>query len=250
MYLRFTQQHPLLLTYRYTTMSETVQTIPAVNPSPEQLAELKEAIKNNTEFEVDVKEVNFHFKKQTDKETGVESKRESLLLAIPYPSVDGIVAIMERGGKGLELLVDAVESIVTSQAREIINEDIKMELNAANFPVEQLSWEHIANIPKATRRGGGIPKEVWEAFAEDYLEVMPAATGKNIEQITNMTKILLNKLSSVKTAEPILLMVKEQLAIYAESTAALDDFAECVEFLINKADTFLNVSPEDLLAAL
>lgn len=231
-------------------MSEDVQKIPAVNPTPEQMAELKEAIANNSEFDVNVQETAFHFKKQTDKETGVESKRESLKLAIPYPSVDGVVKILEAGGKQLELLMDAIQSVIVTQTRDLINEDSKMELNATNFPVEKLSWKYISEIPKATRRGGGIPKEVWDAFAEDYIEVMPAATGKTLDQINNMVKILINKLSSVKTNEPVLNMVKEQLAVYANATANLEDYAECVEFLDNKADTFLNVSPEDLLAAL
>jgi hypothetical protein len=226
------------------------QTVPAVNPTKEEMAQLREVIKQNYNFDVDVKEVVFHFKKSKDKDTGVEFKRESLQLAIPYPSVNGIITILEEGGKGLELLIDAVESVVTAQARDLINEDSKMELNATNFPVDSLSWEFIANMPKAQRRGGGIPKETWEEFAADYLEVMPTATGKTVEQVTNMAKILLNKLSQVKTNEPVLQMVQQQLAVYAENSPNLEDYKDCVEFLSNKAETFLNADPADMLAAL
>lgn len=224
------------------------QVIKAVNPSEEEMTELRAKIAENYNFDVTVKPVVFRFKKQVDKETQIETVREPVELAIPYPSVDGIIAILEAGDKQLELLLDAVEGIVTQTARDLISEDTS--LNAANFPVEKLSWEAIANMPKAQRRGGGIPKEVWEAFAQDYIEVMPEATGKTVEQITNAAKILQNKLAQVKTNEPVLNLLVEQLAIYADKSPNIEDYKECVEFLLNKAETFLNVSEEELLANL
>ena len=222
--------------------------IPATNPTPEEMAALCQNIKVNHDFNVDVKSVKFNFKKSKDKDTGLETVREALELPIPYPSIEGILAIMEGGGKGLELLVDAVESVITAAARDIISEDTS--INATNFPLDKITWEYIANMPKAQRRGGGIPKEVWEEFAQDYVEVMPAATGKSVEQVTNMSRILLNKLANIKTHEPALQLVIEQLGIYMENSPNIEDYKECVEFLVNKADTFLNVSPEELLSNL
>ena len=231
-------------------MSEEIQTIPANNPSPEEMASLKTKIKESYNFNVNVKEVLFHFKKQKDKDTGIESKRESLQLAIPYPSVEGIIAIMEAGGKQLELLINAVEDVVTAQARSLINDDSAMALNATNFPVDKLSWEFISNIPKVTRRGGGISKETWDDFCADYIEVMPSVTGKTVEQVTNAAKILGNKMNQVKTNEPVLRLLMDQLAIYAENSPNIEDYQECVEFLQSKGDAFLNTSAEELLAAL
>ena len=51
-------------------------------------------------------------------------------------------------------------------------------------------------------------------------------------------------------AASVLNLLVEQLAIYADNSANAEDFKECVEFLVNKADTFLNISPEELLKAL
>ena len=79
---------------------------------------------------------------------------------------------------------------------------------------------------------------------------MPDITGKSIEQVANMAKILGNKLAAVKTSEPVLQLCCEQLAIYAEKAENFEEYAECIEFLLNKAETFLNVKPEDLLANL
>ena len=222
--------------------------IPATNPTSEEMVALCENIKINHNFKVDVKPTKFNFKKTKDKDTGVETVREAVTLAIAYPSIEGILAILEAGGKQLELLVDAVESVITQTARDIIADDIS--LNASNFPIEKITWEAIANMPKAQRRGGGIPKEVWEEFAQDYCEVMPAASGRKLEQVANMSKILLNKLSNVKTNEAVLQLVIEQLSIYAENSPNFEEYAECVEFLLNKADLFLNLSDEELLANL
>ena len=232
------------------TTTDNVTTIKAVNPTKEEIENLKSTIKANYNFAVNVKETVFTFKTQKDKDTGLKTKRESLVLMLPYPSVEGIIAIMEAGGLQMELLMEAVESIVNVQARSLISDDDKYVLNAATFPVDNLSWEAIANMPKAQRRGGGIPKETWEEFAADYLDVMPDATGKSSEQIANMVKILINKLNNVKTSKPILEMVKVQLAVYAEATSSLEDYAECVEFLLKKADTCLNISAEEILSAL
>lgn len=228
------------------TVEPTV--IPATNPTTEEMAALVTDIKVNYNFKVDVKPVKFNFKKNKDKDTGVETMRQPVELALPFPSMEGIVDILEGGGKGLELLVDAIEGVITDQARSIIAEDTA--INAGNFPLDKVSWEFIANMPKAQRRGGGIPKEVWEGFATDYIAVMPEVTGKNVEQITNMAKILQNKLTQVRTNEPVLQLVMEQLSVYADNSPNAEEFKECIEFLLNKADTFLNVSPEDLLANL
>ena len=224
--------------------------IKAINPTKEEMVQLRESISSNYNFNVDVKPVKFNFKKSKDKDTGIITEREALELAIPYPSVEGIVAILEAddGGKQLELLMDAMSDVINSVAREIIFDDSK--INAATFPVDKLSWEAIANMPKAQRRGGGIPKEIWDDFAKNYVEVMPQATGRTVEQITNMARILQSKLGSVKTNIPVLELVVEQLAVYAENSPNAEEFADCIEFLAKKADTLLHVSPEDLLSNL
>lgn len=230
------------------TSGDSTVVIAAVNPNAEEMQALQESITVNYDSAVITKPVKFNFKKSKDKVSGIETVRESLELAIPYPSMEGIVAILEGGGKGLELLVEAMEGIVNSAARDLIAEDTA--LNAATFPVAKVSWEFIATLPKAQRRGGGIPKEVWEAFAQDYVECMPEATGKSVEQVANAAKILMNKLAQVKTNEPVLQLLVTQLALYAETSQNIEEYQDCVAFLVAKADVFLNTSDEELLANL
>lgn len=223
--------------------------IESKNPTPEEMKALCENIKVNHDFKVDVKPIKFNFKKQVDKDTGLETVRKPLELAIPFPSVEGIVDILSsEDPKELELLMDAVEGVITQAARDIISEDYNV--NASNFPWDKITWKYIANLPKAQRRGGGIPKETWEEFAEDYIAVMPAITGKSVDQVTNAAKIFLNRLANVKTNEPVLNLLVEQLAVYADNSKRAEEFTEVIQFLLEKAETFLNTSPEELTANL
>lgn len=226
-----------------TTASEVTEV-----PSAEELKTICHEIKANYDFKVNVKPVTFNFKTKKDNDTGVSTKRDSLELPIPYPSVEGVVAILESGGKGLELLMDAMETVINNQARNLITDDLS--IGALNFPVEQLSWEFIANLPKAERTGGGIPKEVWEAFAEDYVLVMQEAAGKTAEQAARAASILKGKFAAVKTNKPVLEMLTGQLSIYAENASRVNEFVNCVEFSINKADGLLNISDAELLESL
>lgn len=224
-------------------------TVDVQNPTAEEMSIIAADIKANYDFDVTVRPVNFNFKKSKDKDTGIETIRNTVQLPVPYPSVQGLINIIERGGKGLDLVMEAMETVVNTAARDLLYEDL--EMNASTFPADKVAWEFIANLPKAQRKGGGIPKETWEAFAQSYCEVMPEATGKTLEQVANAAKMLQNKFSAVKTNMPVLNLLVEQLAVYVEAAGEqAGEYQECIDFLVEKADMLLNVSPEELLAAL
>ena len=195
---------------------------------------------------VDEKEVKFSFRTVKDEATGLESKRATIEQKLPVPSIEGIIAILEAGGKQLELLQDTVAEVIYGRAREILADDEKL----TEVPVDQLTWEVIANLPKAERKGRGIPKETWEDFSKDYVAVMPSVTGKTAEQVGNAAKILLNKFAQVKTNKPVINLLKGQLALYLNSSPNAESFSECVEFLVNKADALLAADEAALLEAL
>jgi hypothetical protein len=237
-----------ITTTNVTSEGVTQKIIAVPTPTKEEMEAILANIKVNYDSSVNTKPVQFNFKKSVDKDTKIETVRNAVQLAMPYPSIDGIVAILETGGKQLELLQEAIEKVINDAARELLYEDVT--LSAATFPTDKISWDAISKQPKAQRKGGGIAKEIWEAFATDYINVMPAVTGKGIEQIANAAKILIGKLAQVKTNEPVLQLLIGQLAVYAENSPNATEFEECVEFLLGKADTFLNVSDAELLANL
>jgi len=218
--------------------------IEAVNPTEDEMKSLCETLSTD---KLNVKPTKFNFKKSIDKDSDTVTQRQALELPIPVPSLEGVIAILEADGKQLELLMDAIESIIVSNAREIISDDIT--LNASNFPYEKLFWEYISNLPKA-QRGGGIPKETWEEFAEDYIIVMQAATGKSLESVSHAARIYTDRFSKIKTATKVLKFLVEQLAIYAEKSPNAEKYSDVLEFLLKKADTYINSSQDDLLANL
>ena len=207
------------------------------------MSENQTEINANFDNTVDVRDFKFNFKKD---ELG--NKRASVELKLPVPSVEGIIAILQGGGKGLELLLDSVADVIASQARSIVND--KEDIAQDSFPTSQILWDFIANLPKAERRGGGISKELWESFALDYTAVMPAVTGKSIEAVGNAAKIYLNKFNAVKTNKPVLKLLKDQLSLYLVNSTQAENFTDCVEFLLNKADTLLAMDDAALLSNL
>lgn len=199
---------------------------------------------------VDVKEIKFFFKTITTEVEGVEvkNKRPTVELQLPVPSIEGIVKIFNEGGKGLELLQEVVSQTIFDRARDLVND--REDINQENFPLDELTWEKIANLPKAERRGGGIDKETWEEFGKDYVSVMPGVTGKKQEAIANAVKLLLAKFNPVKTNKPVLKLLKEQLAMYTVHSPNAETYTDCIKFLTDKADALINMDDAALLANL
>lgn len=198
---------------------------------------------------IDMVEAKFHFKKTTD-EAGNETKRPTVELKLPVPSVEGIMDILTKEGneKELDLLRDAINDVVFQRARELVNDN--EAISQENFPFEEVLWEKIANLPKAERRGGGISKETWEDFAKDYIAVMPGATGKAQDKVALAAKVFLNKFNAVKTDKKVLALLKAQLAIYITASPKADEFVECVDFLDKKAQALIEADSSNLLDAL
>lgn len=213
------------------------------------MSENQTVIQANFNNKVDAREYKFHFKTVKDKESGIETKRPTVELTLPVPSVEGIIAILEAGGKQLELLQSAVADIVVAQARSILG-DNEAITSQDNFPFEQVNWEFIANMPEAEKRGRGIPKEVWEEFVTDYIAVMPAVTGKTTEQVSLAAKLFLNKFQQVKTNKPVIAKLREQLAIYVNNSKNAEQYTDCVKFLDEKASALMEADETALLANL
>ena len=222
-------------------MNEAQGAVVEVN---QQVSAIKPPIHVNFDQNYTGKEVSFHFKK--DKKLGI--KRPTVTLQIPSATPTLIVDILEKGGKQLDLLIEAINDYIIGQAREQVNENEKIQQESLDM--KKLNWEAIANLPKAERRGGGISKETWEEFAADYIEVMPAVTGKTLEQVANASKLFMAKFQPCKTNKVVLNMLQEQLSIWFSKTPNQEDFQECYQFLDNKASELLKKDDAELLANL
>jgi hypothetical protein len=192
-----------------------------------------------TQSTTELKDAKFRFKKD---KLGNQRPTVELKIAVPtFPA--GIAEIAEKGGKGLELLMEVIYDTVRGAVAGYVGDNE----NAAqdNIPWDKFTWDAIANAPRAERRT--ISDEVWEAFAKDYIEVMPSVTGKSVEAVTNATVVFLKKFTIVKTNKPVISKLKDQLGLYMEHSKNAEQFAEVLEMLISKADALLAANDVELL---
>lgn len=190
---------------------------------------------------VSLVEMKFRFKKDKmgNQRPTVELKN------VPVPNENYVISILENGGKGLKLLLEVMAGTVRSAAASIVSDDEKV--SADNFPMEKVSWEAIANQERAER--ATISVETWEAFAKEYLEIMPALTNKSPEQLGNAIQVYLKKFAIIKTNKKVLEKLKEQLTIFVENTKNGEDFADILELLQGKLELYLNSNDVELLVA-
>ena len=186
-------------------------------------------------------EMKFRFKK--DK---MGNQRPTVeLKSVPVPNENYVITILEKGGKELKLLLEVMASTVRSAAAAIVGDDEK--ITPETFPMAKISWEAIANQERAER--ATISQETWEAFAKEYLEIMPALTNKDPEQLGNAIAVYMKKFAIVKTNKKVLEKLKEQLTIFVENTKNGEDFADIIELLQGKLELYLNSNDVELLIA-
>ena len=145
---------------------------------------------NQSQALTEFKDAKFRFKK--DK---LGNQRPTVELKIPVPTFPaGLAAIAEAGGKGLELLMEVIYDTVRSSVASYVGDNENASQDTIDW--SKFTWDAIANAPRAERKT--ISDEVWEAFAKDYIEVMPSVTGKSVEAVTNATVVYLKKFLIVK----------------------------------------------------
>ena len=185
---------------------------------------------------------SFKFRFNKDK---MGNQRKTVELLLPVLTFAGIIAALEAGGKQAELLAEVCSDTIRKAAAAIVGEN--EGTTQESFPMDKISWDAIANQSRAERQT--ISEEVWEAFAKDYIEVMPGVTGKKVEAVSNATIVYLKKFSIVKTDKPTISKLKDQLGLYMENSKNVEQFTEILELLLNKADTYLQANEVALLVS-
>ena len=179
---------------------------------------------------------NFKSRRITDEagnEIGRTKKQPSLTVDLPVPSTDEVIAMLQSGGAEAVLLMTQIGDIVYQAARgqfdEIIEQfgdDDSKEVTADMLNYDQLSISYLANLPPSSRGVQAISDEEWQAFFEDYLAVMVAATGKTEDRIKNHIN-LFKKPQKAKANKEVLKVLVDQLDIYLASSGNLEDTGTC-----------------------
>lgn len=215
---------------------QTTQDSTATNPAPTI----------NPAFDKSVDQADFKFRFKKDK---LDNQRPTVEIKGFVPSIEGIVSILEKGGKGLDLLKDAMYDVIRDAIGSDVGDNEKFDQAFYDANATKYSWDAIANQPREDRRASAISKEVWETFASDYIAVMPGVTNKDVEAVTNATVVYLKKFSLVKTNKPVIKKLKEQLGLYMEHSKHAEQYQEILDLLIRKADTYLEANDVEMLVA-
>ena len=179
---------------------------------------------------------NFKSRRITDEsgnEIGRTKKQPSITVDLPVPSTDEVIIMLQAGGAEAVLLMTQIGDTIYQAARgqfdEIIEQfgdDDSKEVTADMLNYDQLSISYLANLPPSSRGVQAISDEEWQAFFEDYLAVMVAATGKTEDRIKNHIN-LFKKPQKAKANKEVLKVLVDQLDIYLASSGNLEDTGTC-----------------------
>ena len=167
------------------------------------------------------------------------NRRPTLEIPTPKATVNLVAHIYNEGGKGLDLLLECMNSVFVEHVRLQLNDDTKPVLEADKLDYSKLDWDYIAKIPPAERKGVGIAAEVWEAFAADYVLVMTGRIERTAEQIAAACALFVKRLAPVKWRKPVLSQLQNYLKLWYANTTEQDQFTEVYKFLDGKITEFL-----------
>jgi hypothetical protein len=191
----------------------------------------------------------FRPKKFFFKKDEVGEKRPNVDLILPYPTEDRVLE-MFKDDKQRMILMDLINDLINDHAKLQVGDEKNPVNKQEELDITKLDLAFIASIPPGERRGGGIGKETWETFFADYVEIMPAITGKAKDNVENAAKLLVARLQPVKTQKKILDFLGGQLSLWFSKTQQAEELAEVYEFLSEKIKTLMAADEAALLANL
>lgn len=201
-------------------------------------------------------ELAVRFRKTKDKDGNEVPAREPISLFIPVLTAAGVAEMLAKRNedgslsKEAQLVVDAVTSIIHDRTKEVVSDLLAedKEVTATTFPLEEVTFEKIANLPPAERKGRGISDEVWTAFAESYSKYY-IGQGLDQKKVETATAIFRKRLQPAKSNKPLLDKLRTYLSGWFIGVNGAEDasLSEVYSFLDDKIGEFLNVKPEDAL---
>lgn len=208
----------------------------------------------------------FHFRKEKVKDDegndiGDAYKHPSIMVPLPVATKEELAAIFNAPSEGegsraseQKWIIDLIHDAFYGQAREQINafreESPKAECSAQVLDYSKISITALANMP-ASERGNKISDEDMKDFIENYVSIMPAATGKDVTKIKKQAKLLQAGLRTVKTEKKVLELFDNLLAVWA--SAAGDNLVEhqqVYDMLTGRIKKWLTATPKNLMADL
>ena len=191
----------------------------------------------STDETVQTYEAKYRFNKDD-----LGNKRDPVELTFKTPSLQGVVNILESGSeKEQALLLEALADVINQQVKSWVGDNLNAAQAVFDTVAHKFTFKAISEMEKKERKSSGIPKELWEAFAKKYIEIMPGVTGIAAEGIKNATIVYLKKFSIIKTDKVTIRKLLPQLALFTEHAdkESLEQFSDILETLQSKAEEYL-----------
>lgn len=205
--------------------------------------------------DMELRDYKFSFKKVDEvdnegKPTGVKTKRDAFSGQLPFVTMNGLISSL-HDEKISQLVLETInDELIARAAKEQVSSNYAWT-DLSEIDLSKLTLEYIANTPATDRRGGGIPKELWDVFTKDYVSIMPSLMpDKKIENITNACTMFTKKLTTVRTNKPILQQLQGYLGMWWDHSEQKEDLAPIFEYLMEKSEEFLKKDEKELLLAI
>lgn len=171
-------------------------------------------------------------------------KRPTVTVEYDVPSSDGVAELlMSDDPKVVALVTESIQSLITTYVRGFVDADNEFDQAKLDALVAdgKISISTIANLPKSER--SMLTKEDLEAFAKDYMAIMPAATGKSAEKVAAAAGLFVQRFKSVAGDNEVLAVLRGQLAVFVENAGAdtLEKHERAVSYLGTKVEELLSV---------
>lgn len=179
----------------------------------------------------------------------LKEKRPTITLELPFPTWTGF-ASLSADPKVQEYTLALFADAITEAARLQVSSEEKPVNKQGELDLSKLTLLYLANEPKVDQRGRAIDKETWEAFAKDYVAVMPAVIDKTVAQVTFAAELFTKKFSPIKTKKDVIEKLAAYLDTWFEKSPNNGEFGEVYKFLSEKADSLLKADTVDYEEAL
>lgn len=171
-------------------------------------------------------------------------KRPTVTVEYEVPSAEGIIALLQSEDKKVvELVESTVQSVITSYIRGFVDGDVEFDQAKLDALVAEgkVSIETIANLPKSER--SVLTKEELEAFAADYIAVMPAITGKAPQKVAAAAGLFVERFKRAAGDNAVLSILQEQLGVFVENAGEelLAKHEKAITYLAAKVEELLSI---------
>lgn len=171
-------------------------------------------------------------------------KRPTVTLEYNVPNAEGVAELLvSEDAKVVALVVEVVGALLTSHIRGYVDADMDFDQAKLDALISEgkVSIATIANLPKSER--SMLTKEDLEAFAADYVAIMPGVTGKPVEKVQAAAGLFIERYKRAAGDQDVLAVLKGQLGVFIDNAGeeVLTKHERAITFLANKVDELMSV---------